>query len=99
MEIIKDYDENELILSIKGRIDVMTSENLENEINSEIDNFNSLILDFDGVEYISSAGLRVLVATEKKLKSKNIPFTIKNVNDAISEIFRMSGFDRILNVE
>ena len=51
------------------------------------------------MEYISSAGLRVLIATQKKLKPDDIPFVIKNVNDGIGEIFRMSGFDKILKIE
>ena len=62
-------------------------------------NFNSLILDFANLEYISSAGLRVLMATQKKLKAEGIPFVIKNVNEVINEIFRMSGFDKILKIE
>ena len=66
---------------------------------SLIHNFNSLILDLSSLEYISSAGLRVLIATQKKLKKQDIPMTIKNVNDAIKEIFRMSGFDKILTIE
>ena len=51
------------------------------------------------LEYISSAGLRVLISTQKKLKADNIPMTIKNVNDSVREIFRMSGFDKILKIE
>ena len=61
--------------------------------------FDSLIIDFTDLEYISSAGLRVLIATQKKLKPENIPMTIKNVNDTINEIFKMSGFDKILKIE
>ena len=69
------------------------------EINNELGNFNSLILDFTDLEYISSAGLRVLISTQKKLKNDDIPMAIKNVNDIVNEIFRMSGFDKILNIE
>ena len=47
-------------------------------------------MDFTDLEYISSAGLRVLIDTQKKLKAENIPFAIKNVNNAVGEIFRMS---------
>jgi anti-anti-sigma factor len=62
-------------------------------------NFDSLILDFADLEYISSAGLRVLISTQKKLKADNIPMIIKNVTDSVNEIFRMSGFDKILKIE
>lgn len=99
MEIIKNYNEKELTLAIEGRIDTITSQELDKEINAESSNFDSLIMDFTDLEYISSAGLRVLIATQKKLKSDDIPFVIKNVNDTVGEIFRMSGFDKILKIE
>ena len=99
MNILKCYNENELTLSVEGRINSVTSKELDEEINNELGNFNSLILDFTDLEYISSAGLRVLIATQKKLKSENIPFVIKNVDDSVKEIFRMSGFDKILKIE
>ena len=99
MNIIKSYNEKELTLSIEGRIDTITSQDLEKEINEEFGNFDSLIIDFTDIEYISSAGLRVLIATKKKLDPDNIPFVIKNVDDSVNEIFRMSGFDKILNIE
>ena len=99
MNITKNYNEKELTLSVEGRIDTITSQELDKEINDELGNFDSLIMDFSDLEYISSAGLRVLIATQKKLKPDNIPFVIKNVNDAIREILRMSGFDKILKIE
>lgn len=99
MNITKNYNEKELTLYVEGRIDTITSQDLDKEINAEIGNFDSLILDFADLEYISSAGLRVLIATQKKLKPENIPFIIKNVNDIVNEIFRMSGFDKILKIE
>ena len=99
MEIKKDYNDNELTLSVEGRIDTITSQELDKEISEELGNFNSLILDFTDLEYISSAGLRVLIATQKKLKADDIPFVIKNVNDTVNEIFKMSGFDKILKIE
>ncbi|WP_407422539.1 STAS domain-containing protein [Methanobrevibacter sp.] len=99
MNITKNYNEKELTLSVEGRIDTITSQELDKEINDELGNFDSLIMDFSDLEYISSAGLRVLIATQKKLKPDNIPFVIKNVNDAVREILRMSGFDKILKIE
>ena len=99
MNITKNYNEKELTLSVEGRVDTITSQELEKEINAEIGNFEKLTLDFTDLEYISSAGLRVLIATQKKLKADNIPFVIKNVNDAVGEIFRMSGSNKILKIE
>ena len=99
MNITKEYNEKELTLKVEGRIDTITSQDLDKEINDEMGNFDSLIIDFSDLEYISSAGLRVLIATQKKLKDDNVPFIIKNVNDSVNEIFKMSGFDKILKIE
>lgn len=99
MNISKNYNDKELRLTIEGRIDTITSEELEKEIKNESNTFKSLILDFSQVEYISSAGLRVLIATQKKLTEDFIPLTIKNANNTIKEIFKMSGFDKVLKIE
>lgn len=99
MKISKTYDNKELTLTVGGRVDTITSQDLEAEINAELGKFNSLIMDFTYLEYISSAGLRVLIATQKKLKAENIPLVIKNVNGAVNEIFIMSGFNKILKIE
>ena len=99
MNISKNYNDKELTLTVEGRIDTLTSKELEDEITAELGNFDSLILDFANLEYISSAGLRVLISTQKKLKADNIPMIIKNVTDSVNEIFRMSGFDKILKIE
>ena len=99
MDIKKNYNEKELTIEVGDRIDTITAPDFENEINDEMGNFDSLIIDFANLEYISSAGLRVLISTQKKLKGEDIPMVIKNVNDTINEIFRMSGFDKILKIE
>ncbi len=88
-----------MILSIEGCIDTITSQNLDKEINKEFGNFDSLIMDFTDLEYISITWLRVLIATQNKLKLENIQFVIKNVNGTIGEIFQMSGFNKILKIE
>ena len=98
MDLIKQYNEKELTITVKDKIDTITAPDFENEIMDEMGKFDSLIIDFTDLEYISSAGLRVLVIIEKELKPQNIPFVIK-VNDIIKEILVMSGFDRILNIE
>ena len=99
MNIIKDYEGKELTLIVEGNIDTITSQDLDREINAEFGNFDSLIFDFKNLEYISSAGLRVLIATQQKLNKENIPMLLRNVNDSIKEIFNMSGFDKLLKIE
>lgn len=98
MDIVKNYNEKELTVMVKDKIDTVTAPDFENEIMDEMGNFDSLIIDFTELEYISSAGLRVLVFVEKQLKPQNIPCLIK-VNDVIREILSISGFDKILNIE
>lgn len=98
MELKKQYNEKELTITVKDKIDTITAPDFENEIMDEMGKFDSLIIDFTELEYISSAGLRVLVACEKKLNPENIPSVIK-VNDTIKEILIMSGFDKILNIQ
>ena len=99
MDIKKDYNQKKLTMKVGNRIDTVTAPDFQNAIMDEIGKFDSLILDFKDLEYISSAGLRVLVFTQKKLKPDNIPFSIINVNNTIKEIFSMSGFDKILNIQ
>lgn len=99
MNIQKTYNNKELTIKVADRIDTVTAPDFENEIMDEMGKFDSLILDFTNLEYISSAGLRVLISTQKKLKPDNIPMTIIKVNDTIREIFRISGFDKILKIE
>jgi anti-anti-sigma factor len=99
MNILKNYNEKKLTLSVEGRINSVTSKKLDEEINNEIGNFDYLILDFANLEYISSAGLKVLIATHRKINPDNIPFIIKNANDVIMEVFRLSGVDRVLEIE
>lgn len=98
MNIEKVYDDKDLTVKVEGRIDTITSQELEESLNEDIENINSLTLDFEALEYISSAGLRVLISTQKKLKANDAKLTIINVNDTIKEIFRMSGFDKILTI-
>jgi len=99
MDIVKNYDGKELTMKVGDRIDTVTAPDFEKEIMDEMGNFDSLIFDFENLEYISSAGLRVLILVQKKLKPDGIPFVIKNVNDSIREILRMAGFDKILDIQ
>lgn len=98
MKLTKKYNEKELTITVVGEIDTTTAPDFENEILNEMDKFDSLIIDFNELEYISSAGLRVLVATEKKIQPQGIPSLIK-VNAPIKEILVTSGFDKIINIE
>ena len=93
MNIDKNYNDKELTLTVEGRIDTITSQELDKEITEELGKFDSLIIDFTDLEYISSAGLRVLIATQKKLKADDIPLDRKStrLNSSHALISRMQS--------
>lgn len=98
MNITKTNSDSELVLKVEGRLDTTTAPALETEIKNSIDGVSSLIFDFAALEYISSAGLRVLL-TAQKIMSKQGKMVVKNVSNAINEIFEVTGFVDILTIE
>ena len=94
IEIKKNVDE--LVLEITGRVDTITAPTLDKTINENLANVKSLILDLKGLEYISSAGLRVLLSAQKRLKSG---MKLINVCELVMEVFEMTGFVDILVIE
>ena len=98
MEIIKKLDGTRLEIAVDGRLDTTTSPMLEKEIRDSIDGITELIFDFDRLEYISSAGLRVIL-TAQKIMNKQGEMKIKNVCEEIMEVFEITGFSDILSIE
>ena len=91
--------EHRVILRIDGRLDAASAPILERKINSLIEeNHHYLMLDFSKVDYLSSAGLRVLLAESKKLKSKKGKLVLFAVADDVGEVTQMAGFDKILHI-
>ena len=90
---------SELIITLIGRLDTTTSIDVSNAISKEEINENKVIIDMKEVEYISSAGLRLLLALKKELDSKNKVLEIHNLNDVCLEIFNITGFINILTVK
>ena len=97
MTIEKIQNGAELNLKVVGRLDTTTAPQLEAEI-KQLDGITNLIFDFEELEYISSAGLRVLLGAQKTM-NKQGEMVIKNVNDTINEIFEVTGFIDILTIE
>lgn len=97
MNISKDLNELKLTLAIDGRIDTTSAPMLEAEIDAIAD-VNELVLDFSGVEYISSAGLRVILKAQKLMNNKG-KMKLINVNDDVMDVFDITGFLDILTVE
>ncbi|HIR03820.1 MAG: STAS domain-containing protein [Acutalibacteraceae bacterium] len=96
MHIEKQRNQNKLTLTLEGRLDTSTAPMLEAEL-STMDGVTELVLDFAKLEYISSAGLRVLLATQKVM-NKQGSMVIKNVNEVIMDIFQITGFIDILTI-
>ena len=97
MTINKALNGSELVMSLSGRLDTTTAPQLDDEIKG-LDGVEKLIFDFKGLEYISSAGLRVLLSAQK-IMNKQGSMVIKNVSEEISEIFEVTGFVDILTIE
>lgn len=98
MNIVKETETTKLILDIEGRIDTLTAPQLEAELKKSISGITELIFDFKNVEYISSAGLRVLLSAQKVM-NKQGTMIIKNVNEEVMDIFEITGFSDILTIE
>ena len=97
MTITKNVNDEKLEVVIAGRLDTSTAPELEKEL-SNLDGVKELILDFASLEYVSSAGLRVLLASQKAMNARG-KMVIKNVNDTIMEVFEITGFADILTIE
>ncbi|MBR2067909.1 MAG: STAS domain-containing protein [Solobacterium sp.] len=98
MEIKKERNENVLTIKVVGRLDTTTAPELEESVKESIEGVEELIFDFEELEYISSAGLRVLLSTQKVM-NKQGSMKVIHVNEVIMEIFEVTGFSDILTVE
>lgn len=98
MNIIKKTEGTTLALVLEGRLDTTTAPQLETELKSSLDGVTALDLDFEKLEYLSSAGLRVLLAAQKVM-NKQGTMVIRHVNDTIHEVFEVTGFLDILTIE
>ena len=98
MDINKNINGGKLDIALTGRLDTSTAPELEASINESIGNATELTLDFANLDYISSAGLRV-VLTAQKIMNKQGSMKIVNVNEDIMEVFEITGFSDILTIE
>ena len=98
MTIKKIADSKKLTIILSGRLDTTTAPGLETELKQNISGVEELVLDFAALEYLSSAGLRVLLAAQKVMNRQG-SMVLRNVNDTIMEIFEVTGFSDILNIQ
>ena len=98
LNINKTIENGKAVFALGGRLDTTTAPELEKELKESLSGVSELMLDFAGLEYISSAGLRVLLAAQTAMKNQG-KMKIKNVNETIMEIFEVTGFSDILTIE
>ncbi len=98
MKIKKTESGNTLMVVLEGRLDTGTAPELEEDMKNSLDNIEELYFDFEGLDYVSSAGLRVLLALQKTMNRQG-KMILRNVNDNIMEVFEMTGFVDILTIE
>ena len=98
MTIEKIKNDNALELKLAGRLDTTTAPLLEDEIANSLEGVTALTLNLEKLEYVSSAGLRVILSAQKTMSKKG-SMTVKNVCDAVMEVFDITGFSDILTIE
>ena len=98
MTITKKQNGTELEIALEGRLDTMTAPELEAELNKSLGAADSLVLDLSKLAYISSAGLRVLLSAHKIMSPKG-GMKVLHVNDIVQEVFDVTGFSDILDIE
>ncbi|MCQ2427936.1 MAG: STAS domain-containing protein [Clostridia bacterium] len=98
MEIIKSISESTLNIALQGRLDANTAPELEGVLISSLSGITGLVFDFSELEYISSAGLRILLIAQKKMNTQGT-MKLRGVCPAIKEILDITGFSDILTIE
>ena len=98
MTINNTKNGNELTIALEGRLDTTTAPSLDDELGKSLEGVEKLIFDFGKLEYISSAGLRVLLSAQKVMNNQG-SMVIREVNEEIREIFEVTGFVDILTIE
>ena len=98
MKITKKQNGTALEVAVEGRLDTMTAPELEAELGKSMGGAQSLVLDFNKLEYISSAGLRVLLSAHKAMSGKD-GMKVTNVNEIVQDVFDVTGFSDILTIE
>ena len=98
LNITKSQNGNELKVALEGRLDTTTAPQLETEVKESLSGVESLVFDFAKLEYVSSAGLRVLLSAQK-IMNKQGSMVVKNSSEEVKEIFEVTGFSDILTIE
>ena len=98
MNVNTRVDNNTLFIDLEGRLDTVTSQQLSELLPTEKRRNLDIDFNFEKLEYVSSAGLRILVLFKKEAQATNNKMVIRNINDVVKEIFTVTGFDKILKI-
>lgn len=98
MNIVKTQENQSLTLQLEGRLDTTTAPALEQELKDSLNGITHLVLDMEQLAYLSSAGLRVILAAQKQM-NKQGQMVVRHANDTIMEVFNLTGFSDILTIE
>ena len=99
MEVKFNKQDTTLTVVISGNIDTVTAPELDSQLQENLSGIKDLVLDFAAVDYISSAGLRVLLMANQQMEDVDGNMSVKNVNEDVRDVFEMTGFDSLLNLE
>ena len=98
MTIEKSREQEKLCLKVKGRLDTMTSPQLDKEVETNLKGTELLTMDLSELDYVSSAGLRVLLSAHKSMKKQGGSMVVRGVNEEVQEVFTITGFSEILTI-
>jgi anti-anti-sigma factor len=98
MEIRKEKNGTELTMFLSGRLDTIAAVDFEKDLEASLDNVTLLILDCDELSYVASSGLRIFLRAQKRMKAQG-KLIVRHVQDSVMEIFSMTGFDELLQIE
>ena len=96
MNIVKELEGTTLTVKLEGRLDTLTAPELEEDMQESLEGVTNLVVDLDALEYVSSAGLRVLLRLMKQMKQQMV---IRNVSELVNEVFEVTGFSDIFTIE
>ncbi|MCR4744652.1 MAG: STAS domain-containing protein [Lachnospiraceae bacterium] len=99
MEMTWEIKGNELFIGVKGKLDTLSAMNLDDKMNELPEEVTSIYFDFEGLEYISSAGLRILYWVIEYVEEKGGNTSVKNVSDSVLEVFEVTGFKNMIKIE
>jgi anti-sigma B factor antagonist len=98
MKIEKNQNGKNLVVALEGRLDTVTAPQLEEELKTGLEGITDLVIDLSKLEYVSSAGLRVLLSAFKIMRNKG-KMKVTNANELVKEVFEVTGFSDFLPIE